>query len=340
MRRWLTGLVCLIAGIACLAPWLLVGEVQIQERPCRRFVAAQATQAGLGHRFASVILAFDLAREMNATFAIGKDTWTLASAHGSYPWIRDMFNWSEVPVLEFLKNLTVHRPQHVKQAKSLLKRHCDVAVLVRTGDGEFCPGAPGGFCMHTWRPGAYERARLFFRAKFVSRPHHKFGRCKVNSTQVLWHIRNGDVVLGNMKVLMNLLRVVSSLLKEGQSVCHVICSQKPLCHEGKGPFCSLKELLSQRTSEVYVREGTPVAQVLDHMSQAGIVVCTGSSLCELGVMLNKDGVGIQPPAKLAQMYSLTDVHSRNWNMTRLSNAVWVDKEGNFVKGGLRLSAIQ
>ena len=68
-----------------------------------------------------------------------------------------------------------------------------------------------------------------------------------------------------------------------------------------------------------------VEQVLSQMAGANIVVCTGSSLCEVGLVLNRDGIGVQPPSKLAQIFLITDVNSQNWNMTRLSNAMWVER---------------
>lgn len=171
---------------------------------CLRYVKPHGVSFGLGHQFASILLAQQAAERHGAVLRL--DTahrkWSHHAAHG-YQWLEDFFDMSDLIItedeVEKLKSVRVKRLSAL--AAVLNNSACNILATVHSGNSDFCDG----WCFAKsppWRVSPFLEFRYFWRQRHeqsksfaqdvFDRVERRGGKLTL---RVAWHVRNGDIFL-------------------------------------------------------------------------------------------------------------------------------------------------
>ena len=137
---------------------------------CIRYVIADVSGCGLGHRHGVVAITANLAIEFGFSLALSDNLRDVVSGHGQYPEFREMlglghFHYSsELAHLNLTQYEVGSRESFVEDYFTTFRHQCHIAVTAHVGEHTSCRSAYlrlPKFCFDLW-PGVYERARRFF----------------------------------------------------------------------------------------------------------------------------------------------------------------------------------
>lgn len=313
---------------------------------CRRFVSVVPFDAGLGHRFGILSIGVMLAKSNGARWLMESLYWHERSRDHelNYDWFTDVFRVDNINIPEFAHNegLRIVHTRSRELAELKLSTSCNVIVRVDAGAWNFCAGVS---CTRGW-PGAYDRAYDVLKPYFV---WHNISRRDVpyiaplfDATArvfVAWHCRIGDTTYGNLTFIGNVASALSRRARVATTaVSHVVFSEGELCPTSL--FCGICDAVLRHLpgGHCVTAPSASVRTALEHMALADVLVCTGSSFCELAIFAARStqAVAFFPPPRLASTASrqLADwaLDGTGYQTMKLSSAVLVDANGELVSG--------
>jgi hypothetical protein len=176
-------------------------------RKCPRYIIAQTTGSGLGHRHGTVVFAANLAIEFGFTLVLSDSLRDSLSSHGRYPHFRESLGLNHISYASELDRTNLDyfvvdgRESFWREYLSTFRHRCNLLVSAEVGNHTSCRSAflrfPK-FCFDMW-PGAYERARRHLQGSYpaldpASLPHFAAAERR-RALAVVWHVRCGDIVV-------------------------------------------------------------------------------------------------------------------------------------------------
>lgn len=253
-----------------------------QADSCYRFAFISGAQAGLGHMMSRVALGYVYSLEKRAELVIDKDQFYKGGPHGSYDWIEEVFDLSNLMDIGQIAHLkTVSETiWHTKSVSScnIMYESCEKCCPVLKARDH---SLRTGWC-YLVKKSLFQLSRPFFQQIFRgvegSDLHNLISIRRTGAVDVVWHVRVGDIFLKHTVSNDFVSNVVAQLQKLLSSRFHIIVlsEDKINDHEtlevfGNHNATFLYNLSSRRTFE--------------HMVWSSVLVTSGSTFSSLATVV-------------------------------------------------------